>query len=462
VRLRKRDLRAPVKGDLDITFSEERISAHAGLELFGRYLRSLGLARRLRRALGAHGLEGDYGVVGRVFALVALIVIGGRRISHLEFLRTDPIVLRFTGLKRLPTDRSLVRWLKRFSDRALLALETLIRDLVHEQIERSKLRRVTIDLDGTVLRTGAKVGGTARGFNPHHPKDCSYYPLTAHVAQLGQILRVWNRPGNVHDSHNAVGFLRGVFEDLRTRFGRSLAIETRLDGAFFLPTVLSFLDREAKVDWAMKVPLWKWLGLREKIARRRRWSRVDNRIHGFETVLRPNRPGWPTRLRVVVYRKRVFHRTAKNFQLDLFSPDDGTYEYSAVATNLDLDVRRLWHFMAGRGAHEKTLAELKHCCAFDAVPTNDRHANSAWQMLSVLTLNLVRSFQIHLGAPSRPRTWKRTYAYLFQSLQTLRFELIHQPARLLRPNGRSQLRFAVAPAAQRRITRALQRLHAAA
>jgi|TARA_B100002003_G_C14096641_1_gene527468 hypothetical protein len=462
VRLRKRDLRAPVKGDLDITFSEERISAHAGLELFGCYVRSLDLGRRLRRALGAHGLEGDYGIVGRVFALVALILIGGRRISHLSFLSSDPVVLRFAGLRRLPTDRSLAQWLKRFGDRALLALETLIRDLVQEQIERSALRRITIDLDGTVLRTGAKVEGAARGFNPHHPKDCSYYPLTAHVAQLGQILRVWNRPGNVNDSHNAVGFLRGIFTDLRTRFGRSLSIETRLDGAFFLPVVLRFLNGEADVDWAMKVPLWKWLGLREKIAQRRRWTRVDPRIQGFSTVLRFEQPGWPSALRVVVYRKRVFHRTARNFQLDLFSPDDGTYEYSAVATNLELGVRRLWHFMAGRGAHEKTLADLKHHCAFDAIPTNDRHANSAWQMLSVLTLNLVRSFQIHLGAPRRPRTWKRTYAYEFQSLQTLRFELIDQPARLLRPHGRLQLRFAVAPAGRVRITRALERLHAAA
>ena len=57
VRLKKRDLRAPVKGDLDITFSEERISAHAGLEVFGRYLRSLDLARRLRRERAAYGLD---------------------------------------------------------------------------------------------------------------------------------------------------------------------------------------------------------------------------------------------------------------------------------------------------------------------------------------------------------------------------------------------------------------------
>jgi hypothetical protein len=462
VRLRKGDLRAPVKGNLDICFSEERISAHAGLELLGRYLRTLNLARRVRQALAGQGLEGDYGIVGRVFALLALIVIGGRRISHLAFVAADPVVLRFCGLKRMPTDRSVVGWLKRFSDEALLALEILIRTLVHDQIERSKLRRITLDLDGTVLRTGAQVEGAARGFNPHHPKDCSYYPLTTHVAQTGQILRVWNRPGNVNDSHNAVGFLRGELEELRDRFGGGLRLEVRMDGAFFLPTVLRFLEQEAGVGWAMKVPLWQWLGIREAIARRRRWRGVDERIQGFETVLRFDRSGWPGAIRVVVYRKRVFHRTAKNFQLDLFSPDDGTYEYSAVATNLELGVRRLWHFMAGRGAHEKTLAELKHHCAFDAIPTNDRHANSAWQMLSVLALNLVRSFQIHLGAPRRRRTWKRTYAYVFQSFQTLRFELIHQPARLLRPQGRAQLRFAAAPRARDRIQRALKRLPTAA
>ncbi len=57
MRFKKRDLRAPVEGELDITFSEERISAPAGLEVFGRYLRSLDLARRLRRALATYGLE---------------------------------------------------------------------------------------------------------------------------------------------------------------------------------------------------------------------------------------------------------------------------------------------------------------------------------------------------------------------------------------------------------------------
>ncbi len=462
MRFRKDELRARVKGDLALEFSEEQISAHAGLAIFGRYLRLLRFQRRVREALSAHGMGTDYGIVGMVFALLALIVIGGYRISHLAFLGSDPVVLRFCGLKRLPSDRTVVRWLKRFGDPALLAFQTLVRDLVHDQIARLKLRWITLDVDGTVLRTGAKVEGAARGFNPHHPKDCSYYPLTAHVAELGQILRVWNRPGNVHDSHNAVGFLRGSLGDLRERFGWALRVAVRMDGAFFLPDVLRFLDEEADVGWAIKVPLWQWLGIREQIAKGPRWTRVDDRIDGFTTAVCFGRARWPAAVRVVVYRKRVFHRTRKNFQLDFFDPSNGTYEYSAVATNLEYTVPNLWHFMAGRGGHEKTLAELKQHCAFDAIPTNDHHANVAWQMLSVLVLNLIRSFQLQIGARKRARTRKRTFAYVLQSLGTLRFELIHQPARLVRPQGQLRLRIAAAPPACRRFRNALEQLSRAA
>jgi hypothetical protein len=83
-------------------------------------------------------------------------------------------------------------------------------------------------------------------------------------------------------------------------------------------------------------------------------------------------------------------------------------------------------------------------------------------MLCVLAFNLVRSFQIALGAPRRTKSWKRTFGWIFQSLGTLRFELIHQPVRLVFPKGRSELRFAVPPTAQRRIEHALQRIAAVA
>jgi hypothetical protein len=441
-------IRARVKADLPIMFSDEKISAHGGLEILRRYLGAINLPGRMRVLFRETALDRDFGAVRMVLLVIGLLVIGGLRVTHLAFVGTDPVLLRFAGLHLAPADRSLVRWLKAFTPQTLERLSSLIRDLVYEQIERCRLPRLTIDLDGTVLRTGAKVDGAERGFNPHHPKDPSYYPLTAHLAQLGQILRIWNRPGNVHDSHNAAGFLRIVFADLRARFGHRLPLELRMDGAFFHPDILRFLDGE-QVEYAIKVPMWKWLGLLPVISSRKRWTRVDSYIEGFATRLHLER--WGRTERVVVYRKRVSHESRKNFQLDLFDPDDGHFEYSAVATNKVLGIHALWHFMAGRGAHEKTLAELKSQVAFDAIPTHDRSANAAWQLLSALTLNLLRSFQIDTGAAHRPRTLKRTFAYVFQSLASIRFELIHQPLRLVRPQGRPEFRFAVSPRAQARI-----------
>lgn len=449
MRLSRNRIRARVKRDLPLTFSDrERISAHGGLELFRRYLTAIDLPARLRRALGEGG---DYGAARLVLLVIALLLAGGRRLAHLAVLARDPIVLRFAGVQRLPADRTVARWMAGAAPTVIESMATVVRDVAHDAIETLALSRLTLDLDGTVLRVCGAGEGAERGFNPHHPKDRSYYPLTAHLAQTGHLLRVWNRPGNVHDSHNADGFLHTVLADLRARFGRRHVLEVRLDGAFFQPQILRFLDGEG-LDYAVKVPLWKWLGIREQIATRSRWTKVNGTVSGFEITLPV--PQWNRVQRVVVYRKRVFHETHRNFQLDLFHPDDGHFEYSAVATNLRLGVPALWDFMAGRGGHEKTLGELKQHLAFDAIPGRDRQANALWQQLSVLTHNLVRSFQLCLGAPARPRSRKRTFLFVFRSLQTLRFTLFDQPARIVRPSGRPELRFAVSPVTREAIEQA--------
>jgi hypothetical protein len=128
------------------------------------------------------------------------------------------------------------------------------------------------------------------------------------------------------------------------------------------------------------VGYWSWLPLKAIAAACRRWQPVAPGVTGHETELVI--PQWhDLRLRVVLYRKHVNHETRRNFQLDLFTPDDGHYEYSAVATNLPLGLAALWAFACGRGAQEKTFAELKGEFALDVVPTKHYAANSALYLL---------------------------------------------------------------------------------
>ena len=459
MRLSRAGFHASCKSFFKIEFAPQDITAFGGLELLRRYLALIELGKRVRTVFARYEIGGDYRIIDMILVILALILVGGRRLDHLNYVCDDPLVKRFCGLLRLPRERSVARWLKRFTHKSLRALVELNSQMVCEAIEKQSLTRLTIDIDGSVITTGASVAWAFRGFNPHHRKDPSYYPILAHLAQTGNILRVKNRPGNVHDSKGAVAFLRELIDDVRMRLGSSLGLEFRMDGAFFHREIINLLERR-KVGYAIKVPFMKWLGLVPIIRERQRWHRLKDGMGYFEVSLYV--AAWEKRLRVVVYRKPVHHQTKKNSQLDLFDPEDGYFEYSAVSTNLDLNAAALCDFMAGRGAQEKTFAELKGQWALDVLPTRHYGGNSAWQQIAVLGHNLLRNFQLQTLATEKPRSRKRTYRYLLHSLKTIRFKLIHQPARLIKPQGYSVLRFSVAPPVQKLIESIQDKLKSAA
>ena len=447
MKLSKLEIRSRVKSFLPIEFTDEPLTSHAGLELFRRFLDRAGWSERLRAAFADRQFDTDYGSFRSVLVVVGLLLLGGSRLSHLRVLDRDRLFHRFVRLRRLPDERTLSRGLREITSTWQERLNALLREVTYRTCDEIELTRATVELDGTVLRTGACVDGAERGFNPHHPKDPSYYPLTAHLAQTGQLLGVWNRPGNVNDSVGAAARIEVLLADVRSQLG-AVPLEVRLDGAFFQKAVLDVLTA-SRVEYALKVPMWQWLGVRPKIAARRSWTRVNASVQAF--AVRHRIAKWRRTERIVIYRKKVSGKTRKNFQFDLFSPDDGHYEYSMVATNKKVRPRTLWAFMAGRGGHEKTLGELKQHLAFGTIPTNDWDANSTWQLLSALTHNFVRHFQVQTGVARRPSTRKRTCRYRFHSLRTLRFTLLGLPGRIARPAGRAVLRIGASPTSRQRI-----------
>ena len=460
MRRRKADLSRRVNRELRVEFSESGLTSYAGLELLISYFRRSDLNGLIRQHLT--GLVGDFGVTAMVRVVLGLLIVGGRRLQHVAYLVGDPLIHRFCGLAQLPGRFTVSRWLQQFTGQWIERLCALNAAVVARTVHlQTWLRTLTVDVDGTVLSTGMTVERAFRGFNPHHRKVPSYYPITAYVAETGHVLRVKNRSGNINDGKASIVFLRELFAQIADTLGRAFRLRFRMDGDFFKQSVLRLLIARG-AGFAIKVPFWQWLDLQQRIRECRKWQRVTGEVGGFEVRL-PLRP-WKLELRVVIYRKRVHHRSAKNFQLDLFDPDDGYYEYSAVATNLDLSGRRLWHFMCGRGAHEKAIGELKSGLAFGTIPTRHYGANSAWQQLVALAHNLITNFQIETGAPPRRRSAKCTALHVLKSIQTLRFELFYRAGRLVRPDGATILRMARNEPTKRlflRIADGLRGVHAA-
>jgi hypothetical protein len=287
MRLSVDSLRRVVKRDLAIEFVPQQLTSFGGLELLRRYVQRLALPARLRHACAALG--GDYSGASLSLLILALLYAGARRLEHLQYLAGDPLVTRFCGLAQVPTARTVSNWLHRFTHEHLRPLVRLNHDLVTEAIAKLKLPRLTIDVDGTVIRTGATVAWAFRGFNPHHRKDPSYYPLVAHLAQTGHILRLKNRPGNVHDSKQAVAFLRELIESLRGRLGRALPLEFRMDAAFCQRDVFRLLAAR-RCAYAIKVGYWSWLPLKALAAARQRWEPLAPDVAGFMASMCSTRP----------------------------------------------------------------------------------------------------------------------------------------------------------------------------
>ena len=226
-----------------------------------------GAARRVR-APGAHVVR-RLGAAPPVPAAVRSAASAARRVcGDGRRLRRGPARLARAGaaLRRRapagapPVSRRAIRWSRASAgwrecrrrapwptgsgssrQETLAPLVQLNHDLVTDAIARLQLPRLTIDVDGTVVRTG----GDRRLGLPRVQSASSEGPQLLPPARAcgpdGHILRLKNRPGNVHDSKQAAAFLREVIDGLRGRFGRRLPLEFRMDAAFFQRDVLRLL-----------------------------------------------------------------------------------------------------------------------------------------------------------------------------------------------------------------------------
>src|SRR2546426_12312933 len=104
MRLKVGRLRRLVKRDLPIEFGREQLTSYGRLELLRRYFQLIGLTQRLRRGLREHQLGGDYGCAHLVLLVIALLVVGARRLQHLRYVAGDALFARLCGLARIPSN----------------------------------------------------------------------------------------------------------------------------------------------------------------------------------------------------------------------------------------------------------------------------------------------------------------------------------------------------------------------
>ena len=321
-----------------------------------------------------------------------------------------------------------------------------------------ELARITLDFDGSVLSTGRFAEGTAVGFNRKKKGQRSYYPLFCTVAQTGQVLNVWHRPGNVHDSNGAKAFILACVREIQAILPHGI-IEARMDSAFFSDDIVSLLDSE-EVQFTISVPFERFTALKALVENRKRLRRLNGAWSFFETHWKPS--SWNDRYRFVYVRSHSRQQVKGAIQLDLFIPYEYGYDFKVIVTNKRLSAKKALTFHNGRGAQEGVFAELKSQTQMDYMPTRRKAGNQVYLLSAVLAHNLNREMQMRCYAQERNTTEKRAPLWRFEQLGTLRRKLIQRAGRLTRPQGRLTLTMSANPTVKAELLRYLEVLKQAA
>lgn len=453
MRYNKRTLIARRNKILPVQFVRQDMATFSGLTLIDHYLRVYRIHRRLKDTMKDYGFKGDYSIGDILFVLLVMLLIGAERLQHLEYLKSDPLVCRVVRLARIPHRTKVSTALKQFASDSLKALIELNAELVVEKLQELGLHELTIDLDGTVISTQGNPTWAFKGYNPIKKGAKSYFPLTAHIGETGHFLTIVNRPGNVHDSNRALTVIKAIRKHLT-----DFTIRFRADSVFCVPEVINHL-LSRQISFAIKAPFWKLINLKQAAQQRKKWFRINKQWSYFWIKQSVN--SVEHKHYVMILRKKVRCKQ-KYVQLDLFSPNNGSYEYSAVVTDTkDWDPEKLLLFVAGRSAQETSIGELKTDFAFDHIPTNTYQANSAYQQISQMAYNLAISMQHSMGVTKKQESnRKRTRIYSRMEWKTFRFLILNRAGRIVHVQGKKVLEMTQNSATEKPYNKILRSLEA--
>lgn len=419
----------------ELKFEDQQLTSFSGLVVFQELFAKLQLRDRLQDCFKHLAVAPIFGHARIVMLLMVHVLLGYRRLGELRYYKDDPQVARTLKLTRLPDATTVSRSLAMLDGHSVLELRGVCRTLVLERLEQLRLARVTVDFDGSVIGTCRYAEGTAIGYNKKKKGQRSYYPLFCTVAQTGQVLDVWHRPGNVHDSHGAREFIQACLQAIRRVLPHAV-LEARMDSAFFSDEILTALN-ELDVRFTVSVPFERFTELKDKITARTRWRTLSRTVSYFESDWKPK--CWEKRLRFVFLREHTPLQRKEPIQLDLFTPHEYGYQFKVIVTNTTLSAGKVLRLHNGRGAQEGLFAELKSHAALDYIPARRLCANQTWLLAVLLAHNLNRELQMQACEPQRATTDQRAPLWSFTRLATLRRHLLHRAGRFTRPQGKLTL-----------------------
>ena len=427
-RIRRADVRRLRFGEPD-----EKLTSVGGLVSFNAFVGELGVPRELHRRFDRlkEGWRVVYPMAAQMQLLVDASVAGAQRVFDLEMLAADPLFRHLAG-GSVPSIDALYDDLRRFDAQSLEDLEAMVADHGTAPLRALRLRDVFVDIDTTVTPLFGEQEGARLGPNPRYHARPSYHPILARIAETGTLLGARLRPGDRGLGESDVEDIEQWMDRIRGAAGKKALVTVRIDAGGDSTPLLSAIDRKGA---CFLVKMRQTSNLVSAVARTKTWRTVDRDAFGNPTrqvaEIAFQREDWPKgqwRVFAVRTNERLSGKQAclwdeLEFSVHVYATNDTACDADELARRYDK-----------RAGIEPVIGELKSSFGIGKVSTDTFDANEAGFLIKLLAFNLLRRWaQQRCGTVAAFRTpWVRRIC-------------VHIPGRLLRSQGRWELRLAPRP-----------------
>jgi len=400
---------------LEIT--DEKITPHAGLIVFGEFLKAMTVPQLIDQYLPGPGSGAGYAPSRFVEPLLLMLSGGGRALEDLRTIHADAGLRELLGLDEIPEAGTVGDWLRRQgADGGLDGLATVNRQVVRRALKRDAATDYTLDIDATrIVAEKESAKWTYKG-------ERGYMPIVGHLAENGLVLGDEFREGNAAPQSRNLEFIEHCAAQMPK--GRRIAF-LRADSAAYQARIINWCEADerhpvrfavgADLDAGVKAAL---RAIPETDWRKYQDGFIAETIHSMEKTKR-------------AFRLIAIRRPA---QVDLLTGEVRIAErYHAIASNRaeTAEATMAWYNRRGETS-ENRIKELKLGFGMERMPTGDFAANALFFRLGVLAYNLFVLFKL-LALSAEWQT---------RQVQTVRWRLYQAAGKVTRHAGQWSLKVA--------------------
>jgi hypothetical protein len=407
------------KETIRIGFTDQRLTAYGGLALWSQFLHKKGFRERLAAVLPQEPTSPNaYDPTDIGLGFVGGILCGADKLSRVSWLAQDAAVAEVMGIEAVPSQSTLTRFFRGFSQQSNDGMNALNRWILGEWPSAGR-EGYTLDVDSWALlhedghQEGVEVGYTRVGLKPCHR------PLVGVIAEMKVVAQYWLRRGDSGCPNGAAEFVGQCIDRLPRHIRIGLV---RGDSGFCIRSVKQ-AARQRGAHYILAARLDKPV---QRLCRHddRLWQPTE--IEGLEIQEVP----WHDDERLIVIRQRIAQRPEAGGRMLLDLPG---YRFQALVTDLPDSFSSLvvWRRYNGRADSENRLKELGRQFGVRGLCCQRFWATEAAHLLAIVAHNLCVLLQRELGKLEK------------MELATLRMRLFLRAGVWSRAQGRATLRLAI-------------------